>query len=106
MQECLDRLNIPLKIIWQHDNTKTVHGEIDNTTKTLFIYDADYDLAWETLLHEVLEWKMKDVTNIYRTIINSLIETLEKLAYERKERFLDSIPNIIQLLHDEERKDE
>jgi hypothetical protein len=94
MQSCLDKLNIPLTIIWIPDKTATKHGSIDLNSKALLIFDENENEAWLTLEHEIYEYKFLEVTIIYRTFINALIEGLEKLVYERKEKFLNSIPII------------
>jgi hypothetical protein len=56
-----------------------------------FIYDAD-SRAWKTFFYEILEFKLQDYTWVYRTIINGLIEALEKTTYARRApKFLCSI---------------
>jgi len=94
MQRALTLFQIPLELCWKPDNTKSMHGELKN--KILFIYDLNEEDAWETFVHEILEFKLKSTTTIYRTIINSLISGFEKLCYERKEEFLESLPKIIE----------
>jgi hypothetical protein len=47
--------------------------------------------------------KLKEVTRVYRTIINGLIETLEKVAYSRKEEFLEFLPQIFKLVEEEKK---
>ncbi|MCJ7762750.1 hypothetical protein MUP38_04760 [Candidatus Bathyarchaeota archaeon] len=68
------------------------HGEINSNC--LFIYDRDECEAWLTFEHEVYEFKFKEVTYPYRTLVNSLIEAVEKLTYGRKEKFLEFLPQI------------
>ena len=48
--------------------------------------------------HEVYELKFKKVTFPYRILVNSLIEAVEKLAYERKEKFLESLPKVSEVI--------
>lgn len=92
MQSCLDRLGIPLKVLWVPKVESSKHGEI--SSNFLFIYDKDENEAWLTFEHEVYEFKFKEVTYAYRVLINSLIDAVEKLTYERKERFLEFLPQI------------
>lgn len=101
MQAILEKLGIPLKVVWVSDVDKKVHGLIEESSRTLFIYDVNEEDAWQTLLHETLEWKLREVTRVYRFIINSLIETLEKIAYSRKEEFLEFLPQFFQLVKEE-----
>lgn len=99
MQSCLDRLGIPLKVVWTKKAGSAKHGEI--SSDILFIYDEDEREAWLTFEHEVYEYKFKEVTYAYRTLVNGLIETVEKLAYERKEKFLEFIPKITMIVSKE-----
>jgi hypothetical protein len=89
MQKFLDDLNVPLTAVWIPKPESKRHGEIDEASQTLLIYDADPEQAWKTFIHEILEFKLQDYTRVYRTIINGLIEVLEKTAYAKKEEFLN-----------------
>lgn len=99
MQNCLDRLGVPLKVLWIPKPNNDKHGEINSNC--LFIYDRDEPEAWLTFEHEVYEFKFKEVTYAYRTLVNSLIEGFEKLTYERKERFLEFLPKIAEVTKEE-----
>jgi len=99
MQRCLNRLAIPLKVMWIPKPNSSKHGEINSDM--LFIYDNDEREAWLTFEHEVYEYKFKEVTYAYRTLVNCLIEGFEKLAYERKERFLEFLPRIQEAISQE-----
>jgi hypothetical protein len=101
MQSCLDQLGIPLKTTYIPKTNSSKHGEI--SSNVLFIYDKDEREAWLTFEHEVYEFKFKEVTYVYRTLVNSLIETIEKLAYERKEKFLEFLPKIQEIIAREKR---
>ena len=98
MQSCLDKLSIPLTVVWVPDRNATKHGSIDLSSKTLLIFDEQKKEAWLTFEHEVYEFKFRDVTAAYRTLINSLIESVEKLVYERKEIFLEFIPKFRKII--------
>ena len=104
MQSVLDKLGVSLIIVWISKPHAKVHGEIEASSRTLFLYDSDLEQAWRTLIHETLEWKLKRVTRVYRTIINSLIESLEKVAYQQKEEFLEFLPEVFKLIEEERRK--
>jgi hypothetical protein len=96
MQDCLNRLGIPLEVAWLPNPEKDKQGEIVLSSKTLFIYSPSESEAWQTLTHEIFEFKFKRVCETYRSIINSLIEALEKVAYQRKEEFLEFIPQVFE----------
>ena len=96
MQECVNRLGISLEVAWLPNPEKDKQGEIVLSSKTLFIYSPSESEAWQTLTHEIFEFKFKRVCETYRSIINSLIEALEKVAYQRKEEFLELIPRVFE----------
>jgi hypothetical protein len=100
MQKVLDKLSIPLTVVWKPTPSHKNHGEIEFSSRILFLYDVDPQQAWETFQHELLEWKFKRASKVYRTIINSLIGALETLVYQNKEQFLDSIPQILKTIEE------
>lgn len=104
MQECVNQLGIPLEVAWLPNPEKDKRGEIILFSKTLFIYAASEGEAWQTLIHELFEWKFKRVCEIYRSIINLLIGELEKVAYQRKEEFLEFIPHVFEEVKKVEQK--
>ncbi len=93
MQRILDRLGIPLVVVWTPNPDKSVHGEIRENV--LCVYDEHPDDVWATFMHEVIEFKLKRITRVYRSMINSLIEGYEKLAYQEKEEFIEFIPRLL-----------
>jgi hypothetical protein len=104
MQTCVDRLGIPLTVGWTPDRTRDKHGQIELSSRTLFLFDEKEEEAWQTLFHEILEFKLKEVLKPYRVTINALIEALEKSCYEKKEEFLEFVPGAFKLI--EEKKNE
>jgi hypothetical protein len=98
MQKALYQFGIPLALCWKPDNTKAIHGEL--CENILFIYDTNENDAWDTFVHEILEFKLKKVTAVYRTLINSLIESFEKVCYQQKEEFLESVPKVLELIEE------
>jgi len=96
MQRILDRLGVPLRVMWTPKANLGKHGEI--ASGVLYVYDKNESEAWLTFQHEIYEYKFKEVTYVYRTLVNSLIEGFEKLAYERKEKFLEFLPRILEVI--------
>ena len=101
MQAILNTLGIPLTVVWVLDPRQDKHGEIKSST--IFIYSPSESDAWNTFTHEIVEFKLKDVTSTYRTIINTFIEALEKLAYERKEQFIEFLPKLFEEINKSKR---
>jgi hypothetical protein len=93
LQKLVDSFNIPLRVVWNPDKEAKCHGEIANGC--IEIYDVDEAGVWDTITHEILEYKLKKVTNVYRETVNALIEVIQKVAYSEKESFIESIPFLI-----------
>jgi hypothetical protein len=94
MQDVLERLGIPLSVVWTPENNRSIHGEIRQGT--IYIYDHQESEAFATFTHEVIEFKLREVTKVYRVLINNLIDGYEKLAYQQKEDFIEFIPKLIE----------
>jgi len=60
--------------------------------------------SWATLIHEVLELKIRPLLSFYRSLVNTLIEFIEKHVYQEKEKFLESLPEVVTVLLDEMEK--
>jgi hypothetical protein len=70
----------------------SVHGELKGSV--LFVYDEQESEVMTTFMNEVIEFKLKRLTRVYQSMINSLIDGYEKLAYQEKEDFIDFIPKL------------
>ena len=100
MQTCLNRLCLPLQVLWKpdEDECKSVHGEIKNGF--ILIYDANESEAWGTFTHEIVEYKLQGVTRPYRLLVNNLIEAFEKTVYAEKEKFIEFTPLMMKVIED------
>ncbi len=96
MHEILDKLGIPLSVAWVPDRTRPIHGEIKQGT--ICIYDQTETDALATFTHEIIEFKLKEVTRVYRVLINNLIDGYEKLAYQQKEEFIEFILKLMEVI--------
>jgi hypothetical protein len=96
MQDCLCRLGVNLKVRWQPDSSKSVHGEIKGDV--IFLFDSNESEVWRTFAHEVAEYKLQNVTRLYRLLINNLIDVFEKSIYAEKEQFIDFLPKMIEVI--------
>jgi len=90
LKNILDSLNLPLDVVWIPKANMPIHGEIKENV--ILIYDAGEKTAIDTFEHEVYEYKFKEVTKLYRVMVNSLIDIIEKEIYSRKETFFDFLP--------------
>lgn len=93
MQKLLDSFSIPLRVLWSPDPESKCHGEIKNVF--LMLYDTTEEDTWDTFTHELIEYKLKNATMVYRETINSLMEAIERLSYHEKEVFIESMPTLI-----------
>ena len=85
------------RVCWLPDPPHHIRGRVVPEKQVIEIYDAGEEAAWETFLHEVLELKLRNVTQPYREMCNALIETIEKLTYARKEQFINNLPKVLKI---------
>jgi len=101
MQRILNKLEIPLEVVWAPNKKSNKHGFIERSSRTLFILDEGEEDCWQTFVHECLEFKLEKTLKVYRTLVNLLIGFIEKLCYEQKEEFLEFLPRIFELVGEE-----
>jgi len=68
------------------------------------IYDKEPAEAWASLVHEVVEWRLRPVLQVYREAVNSLIGLLEQVAHSRKEEAIGHIMKDLSLWKEFEAK--
>lgn len=103
MQRCVTNLGIQLRVVWAPKPDDNKHGEVRGDC--LLIYDGEENEAWRTLYHEIVEYRLKEVTGVYRSLVNQLIEGYEQLAYQRKEQFINFLPRVSTAIQAEISKD-
>lgn len=105
MTEICNRLGYAgFKVVWTPSPNVNNHGQIDLPNRTIHIFDIDEKDAWITLVHELLELKLRPVLSYYRSLVNILIEFIEKQAYQNKEKFLECLPEAVSTLLNEMEK--
>jgi len=62
---------------------------------SILIYCNDPDSVEELLRHEFIEWILNQHTRRYRLLINKLIEAIEAIEYEEKERIVDALTRLL-----------
>ena len=87
--------------VWTPRDGGDLHGETLLSDKLIVVYDKDPETAWATFTHEVLEIKFRDVSRPYRELINAMMGAFDKICYAEKEKFLDSLPHILEVLSQE-----
>ena len=90
-------------VVWNPDHTKNSRGQILPKTKTILIHDEEPEAARDTLIHEILELKLRPMLKPYRSLVNSLIAWADSQVYIEKEK---AIENIIPLIIKFDEKDQ
>ena len=104
MNAVCSRLGLPFKVVWTPDPSANDHGRIDLKNHIIYIFDLNEKDSWATLVHEVLELKLRPLLSYYRDLVNVLIEFIEKHVYQEKEKFLESLPETMPVLFSEMEK--
>jgi len=102
MNRILARLGLPFTVEWTPDPTRKDHGNI--AQGIIHIFDESEAEAWTTFLHEIIEIRLNKITNLYMTLVNSLIDLIEKQVYKEKETFIESLPKIMEEIEKERAK--
>ena len=98
MQWLLEKVGLgEYTVVWIPNSQADREGYINVKTKTIIIHSETEKRAWEALTHEILELKFRSCFKAYRKIINSLLDVIEEMLYERKEHFLNEIPQILKI---------
>lgn len=87
-------------ILWQPDKSQP-RGKILPEERFILIHDEKPEAAQETLIHEILELKLRPMLKPYRSLTNLLIEWADKQVYESKERVLeDLLPFLLKFIEE------
>ena len=89
MNEFVEKLNLPLEVTYVPDSKSSKHAEIKE--RVILVYDTDEETAWTSLLHELIEYRLRTVTSTYRRLTNKLIEFAEAEVYAKKELTIEQI---------------
>ena len=85
------------RICWLPDSSNPIRGRAIPEKSLIEINDTSEEAAWDTFLHEVMEVKLRLVTQPYREMCNALIGTIENLAYARKEQFITDLLKLLKI---------
>lgn len=93
MNAVLEALQVPLRVVWLPSEESREHSRIIIEEGLIVLHDGSEDEAWRSLFHEILEYRFRSLISPYRELVNKLIEAIEKITYEEKERVLDQVMN-------------
>ena len=92
-------------VLWEPDIKTEFKGECFPDDMSILISGRPED-AVETLIHEILEIKLRPLLGAYMSAINQLMTLVDKLLYSTKERFLQDItPLMVQAIQDKLHKE-
>jgi hypothetical protein len=78
-------------VVWEPNPTEPNRGQILPESKTIIIHDEEPEDALKTLLHEVVELKLRPVLRLYRSLANALLNWADEQVYYEKEKAIDDL---------------
>ena len=82
-------------VLWEPDSTQPKRGRIIPETRIILVHDLETKAAMRTVLHEVLELKLRPAFNVQMSLSNALIEWASTQAYLEKERAIENLLDLI-----------
>ena len=88
------KLGYELKVRWLPNHNEKLSGEVKG--EIIFVYDDDEKKALDTLRHEVIDYILtKELISPSQKLINKLIALHSEVLYERKERVVEKILEVL-----------
>jgi hypothetical protein len=82
-----------LKVVWLPNYSSKLSGEVKNGT--IYIYESNENEAVKTLRHEFIDYVVSQAIELYKLVINKLIQLLNETAYERKEKVVETLVKLL-----------
>jgi hypothetical protein len=82
-----------LQVRWLPGAHRSLSGEVKHAT--IYIYDDTADQARLTLYHEVIDYAISHAIAPYQQVANALIQLVNHDAYQRKERIVEALVNLV-----------
>lgn len=86
------------QVCWLQDSSCPIRGRAVPDKLMIEIFDLDEEGAWDTLIHEIIEIKMRDTMKPYRILVNKLIEGYQEIADTEKDRFIESLNEVFEVV--------
>ena len=80
-------------VIWSPQNNSQIEGKVECNTIT--IYSENISDAIDTLQHEFVDYMISQAIKPYIALVNSLMSTITKEAYETKEKSVEALLKLI-----------
>jgi len=81
-----------LKLVWAPGHDSSLDGEVKG--RILYIYSRNQRQALKTLRHEFFDYSISQLIEPYRDVTNALIGLINRQAYARKERLVESLARL------------
>ena len=82
-----------LKVVWTPKKDFNLDGEIKG--HVIYVYSPSFEVAMKTLHHEFLDYAVSQCVDPYKQVANQLIILLNKQAYDRKEKLVDKLADLL-----------
>ena len=82
-----------LKVVWAPKKDFNLDGEIKGDV--IYVYSLSLEDAIKTLHHEFLDYAVSQCVDPYKQVANQLIILLNKQAYDRKEKLVDKLADLL-----------
>jgi hypothetical protein len=82
-------------VLWEPDSTQPKRGRIIPEARIILVHDSETKAAMRTVLHEVLELKLRPAFNVQMSLTNTLIEWASTQAYLEKDRAIENLLDLI-----------
>ncbi|MCK4318522.1 hypothetical protein KAW53_07150 [Candidatus Bathyarchaeota archaeon] len=90
----VSKQGLELRLTWQPREEGSLSGEVKG--KTIYIYEQEEGKALETLTHEFIDYLVNLAIEPYKTVVNSLIKSINRIAYEQKEKVVESLRALLE----------
>ena len=82
------------EVVWHPDEAQEELGRIIPESRIILVHDLDAKAAMRTVLHEVLELKLRPAFNIQMSLSNALIEWANAQVYKMKEQSIEDLLDV------------
>lgn len=78
-------------VVWEPDEEMEELGRVIPDSRIIIVHDMIPKAAMRTVLHEVIELKMRPAFQVQRDLVNALIRLMDAQTYKMKERSIEDI---------------
>ena len=83
------------EVVWDPDDNQEELGRLIPESRVILVHDLDPKAAMRTVLHEVIELKLRPAFSVQMSLSNALIDWANAQAYKMKERSIEDLLDVI-----------